>query len=107
MCRAFQPFTMQGIYFSLKTSFQIKISPFHLSLLQSHHIPREKNLASLKNHFFLFYYIIEKPEKVIFNDNVNHFFLFHQEREEILFFRFEEPVFLLSRDWYSRKGKRC
>ena len=43
MCRAFQPFTMQGIYFSLKTSFQIKISPFHLRLLQIHHIPREKN----------------------------------------------------------------
>ena len=107
MCRAFQPFTMQGIYFSLKTSFQIKISPFHLSLLQSHHILRERKPRYAKKPFFLFYYIVEKPEKVIFNDNVNHFFLFHQEREEILFFRFEEPVFLLSRDWYSRKGKRC
>ena len=41
MCRAFQPFTMQGIYFSLKTSFQIKIYPFHLCLLQSQHIPSE------------------------------------------------------------------
>ena len=43
MCRAFQPFAMQGIYFSFKTSFKIKITPFHLCLLQSHHIPREKN----------------------------------------------------------------
>ena len=49
MCRAFQPFTMQGIYFSLKTSFQIKISPFHLSLLQSHHILREKNSFCTKD----------------------------------------------------------
>ena len=56
MCRAFQPFTMQGIYFSLKTSFQIKISPFHLSLLQSHHIPREKNpCLRQEKPFFLFY----------------------------------------------------
>ena len=70
------------------------------SLLHFHDVAsstKSKNLASLKNHFFLFYYIIEKPEKVIFNDNVNHFFLFHQEREEILFFRFEEPVFLPTR----------
>ena len=43
MCRAFQPFTMQGIYFSLCASTQIKTYPFHLCLLQSHHIPREKN----------------------------------------------------------------
>ena len=40
---AFQPFAMQGSYFSFKTSFKIKITPFHLCLLQSHHIPREKN----------------------------------------------------------------
>ena len=39
---AFQPFTMQGIYFSFKTSFKIKITPFHLCLLQSHHILREQ-----------------------------------------------------------------
>ena len=64
MCRAFLPFTMQGIYFSLKTSFQIKISPFHLSLLQSHHIPREQKPRYAKKQFFLFYYIVEKPEKV-------------------------------------------
>ena len=64
MCRAFQPFTMQGIYFSLKTSFQIKISPFHLSLLQSHHILREQKPRFAKKHFSLFYYIVEKPEKV-------------------------------------------
>ena len=53
MCRAFQPFTMQGIYFSLKTSFQIKISPFHLSLLQSHHILREQKPRFAKKTFFL------------------------------------------------------
>ena len=51
MCRAFQPFTMQGIYFSLKTSFQIKISPFHLSLLQSHHILREQKPRYAKKQF--------------------------------------------------------
>ena len=39
---AFQPFAMQGIYFSFKTSFKIKITPFHLCLLQSHHILREQ-----------------------------------------------------------------
>ena len=53
MCRAFQPFTMQGIYFSLKTSFQIKISPFHLSLLQSHHILRERKPRYAKKTFFV------------------------------------------------------
>jgi len=26
---------------------------------------------------------------------------------EHLFFRTKGPVFLLSRDWYSHKGKRC
>jgi len=58
MCRAFQPFTMQGIYFSLCASTQIKISPFHLRLLQSRHIPREKNPCL-------------RQEKQFINDNVN------------------------------------
>ena len=58
MCRAFQPFAMQGIYFSFKTSFKIKITPFHLCLLQSHHIPREKNPCL-------------RQEKQFINDNVN------------------------------------
>ena len=51
---AFQPFAMQGIYFSFKTSFKIKITPFHLCLLQSHHILREQKpqfVPNLKNHF--------------------------------------------------------
>ena len=39
---AFQPFTMQGFYFSLCASTQIKTYPFHLCLLQSHHILREQ-----------------------------------------------------------------
>ncbi len=59
MCRAFQPFTMQGIYFSLCASTQIKISPFHLSLLQSHHIPREQKpqfVPNLKNMFLVLLY---------------------------------------------------
>ena len=54
MYRAFQPFAMQGIYFSFKTSFKIKITPFHLCLLQSQHILREQKLqfvSNLKNHF--------------------------------------------------------
>ena len=56
MCRAFQPFTMQGIYFSLCASTQIKTYPFHLRLLQSHHIPREKNpCLRQEKPFFLFY----------------------------------------------------
>jgi len=38
MCRTCSPFTMEGIYFSLCASTQIKISTFHLRLLQSHHI---------------------------------------------------------------------
>ena len=38
VCKCFQPFTMQGIYFSLCASTQIKISPFHLSLLQRPYI---------------------------------------------------------------------
>ena len=42
MYRAFQPFAMQGIYFSLCASTQIKIYSFHLCLLQSHHILREQ-----------------------------------------------------------------
>ena len=58
MCRAFQPFTMQGIYFSLKTSFQIKISPFHLRLLQSHHILREQIPRFAKKHFFCCYTLL-------------------------------------------------
>ena len=56
MCRAFQPFAMQGIYFSFKTSFKIKITPFHLCLLQSHHILREQKpqfVPNLKIHFNL------------------------------------------------------
>ena len=51
MCRAFQPFAMQGIYFSFKTSFKIKITPFHLCLLQSHHILREQKPRFAKKHF--------------------------------------------------------
>ena len=39
---AFQPFTMQGIYFSLCASTQIKTYPFHLCLLQSHNIQSEQ-----------------------------------------------------------------
>ena len=53
---AFQPFTMQGIYFSLCASTQIKTYPFHLCLLQSHHILREQKpqfVPNLKNHFNL------------------------------------------------------
>ena len=76
MCRAFQPFTMQGIYFSLKTSFQIKISPFHLSLLQSHHILREQKPRFAKKHFLLLYKLWRNLKK---------------------FFRFEEQVFLPTR----------
>ena len=37
------------------------------SLLHFHDVAsstKSKNLASLKNHFFLFYYIVDKPEKV-------------------------------------------
>ena len=64
MCRAFQPFTMQGIYFSLCASTQIKTYPFHLCLLQSHHIPREKNPASQKNRSFCSTSIIDKPKKL-------------------------------------------
>ncbi len=74
---AFQPFAMQGIYFSFKTSFKIKITPFHLCLLQSHHILREQKpqfVPNLKNHFNL-----------NVNDKLNYFFLFHQERKEIIF----------------------
>ena len=92
MCRAFQPYTMQGIYFSLKTSFQIKISPFHLSLLQSHHILRDFSCSII---------LLRNLKKLYSTITLTIFFLFHQEREEILFFRFEEPVFLLSRGWYS------
>ena len=93
MCRAFQPFTMQGIYFSLKTSFQIKISPFHLSLLQSHHILREQKPRFAKKHFLLLYKLWRNLKKLYSTITLTIFFLFHQEREEILFFRFEEPVF--------------
>jgi hypothetical protein len=52
MCRAFQPFTMQGIYFSLCASTQIKIHPFHLCLLQSHYIQSEQKHRFAKKHFF-------------------------------------------------------
>ncbi len=52
MCRAFQPFTMQGIYFSLCASTQIKTYPFHLCLLQSHHIQSEQKPRFAKKHFF-------------------------------------------------------
>ena len=64
MCRAFQPSKMQGIYFSLKTIFQIKISPFHLRLLQSHHILLEQKPRFAKKNYLLFYYIIDKPQNV-------------------------------------------
>ena len=53
MCRAFQPFTMQGIYFSLCASTQIKTYPFHLCLLQSHHILREQKSRYAKKPFFV------------------------------------------------------
>ena len=52
MCRAFQPFTMQGIYFSLCASTQIKIHPFHLCLLQSHYIQSEQKHRFAKKPFF-------------------------------------------------------
>lgn len=48
---AFQPFTMQGIYFSFKTSFKIKITPFHLCLLQSHNIQSEQKPRFAKKPF--------------------------------------------------------
>ena len=64
MCRAFQPFTMQGICFSLCASTQIKTYPFHLCLLQSHHIPREKNPCLRQEcHSFCFTPIVDKPKK--------------------------------------------
>ena len=67
MCRAFQPFTMQGIYFSLKTSFQIKISPFHLRLLQSHHILREQKPRYAKKQFFVVTILLGNLKKFSFS----------------------------------------
>ena len=65
MCRAFQPFTMQGIYFSLKTSFQIKISPFHLlaSYRVTTYLVRKTLVYDKKNHSFCFTPIVDKPKK--------------------------------------------
>ena len=60
MCRAFQPFTMQGIYFSLCASTQIKNISLSSCLLQSLHILREQKpqfVPNLKN--------------ILFNDNLN------------------------------------
>ena len=42
MGRTISPYKIQGNYFSLWASSQIKISPLHLCLLQSHHILREQ-----------------------------------------------------------------
>ena len=52
MCRAFQPFTMQGIYFSLCASTQIKYIPFIFVSYRAIAYKVSKNTASLKNHFF-------------------------------------------------------
>ena len=51
MCRAFQPFTMQGIYFSLCASTQIKYIPFIFVSYRAIAYKVSKNTASLKNHF--------------------------------------------------------
>ena len=53
MCRAFQPFTMQGIYFSLCASTQIKYIPFIFVSYRAIAYKVSKNTASLKNHFCL------------------------------------------------------
>ena len=85
MCRAFQPFTMQGIYFSLKTSFQIKISPFHLRLLQSHHIPREKKPRFAKKHFLLLYKLWRNLKKLYSTITLTIFFCFIKREKKFCF----------------------
>ena len=88
MCRAFQPFTMQGIYFSLKTSFQIKISPFHLSLLQSHHILRRQKhrfFEPKKQNFFSLLMKQKKMVNVIVEYNFFRFLNNIIEQEKMVF----------------------
>ena len=85
MCRAFQPFTMQGIYFSLKTSFQIKISPFHLSLLQSHHILREQKPRFAKKHFLLLYKLWRNLKKLYLTITLTIFFCFIKREKKFCF----------------------
>jgi hypothetical protein len=85
MCRAFQPFTMQGIYFSLKTSFQIKISPFHLSLLQSHHILREQKPRFAKKHFLLLYKLLGNLKKLYSTITLTIFFCFIKREKKFCF----------------------
>ena len=85
MCRAFQPFTMQGIYFSLKTSFQIKISPFHLSLLQSHHILREQKPRFAKKHFLLLYKLWRNLKKLYSTITLTIFFCFIKREKKFCF----------------------
>ena len=85
MCRAFQPFTIQGIYFSLKTSFQIKISPFHLSLLQSHHILREQKPRFAKKHFLLLYKLWRNLKKLYSTITLTIFFCFIKREKKFCF----------------------